>query len=277
MARQAVLYFPIGASCTCEYEFTVRESAPLHAGSPNRTSAIPPDLCWTGRGSGGAYVGKAEGLVGPKPDFEICAGWLTLLPADGWTQSLPLALFSGQDSLATYDRMPQRDLKSFSVYIGEALARVMQAGDTLRVSRDQAGDFTYSLARKSQAILTAGSVESLDRGGAVAAWQEWDNRANPIFEKQKKLYHPGTRIAEFFQVAKPHVNVRILSQEFHLDVGQDAYLDPYYVFVARLHYAGGIGTVASRAIYASGRLSDIGRELIGDAAQLLIRPATRML
>jgi hypothetical protein len=73
----------IDPQLTFRYEFSVRATG-LEQGA------------WAGEGEGAglAYFGPTEGLVGPKPRFELSSGWLTLYPTEGWTHSFPLRSFS---------------------------------------------------------------------------------------------------------------------------------------------------------------------------------------
>jgi hypothetical protein len=202
----------------------------------------------SGHGSGGADFGETEGLVGPKPRFELSVGWLTLFPTDGWTQSLPLFCFEGFVNLD----MPQmRDLKSYSLYVGEALQNTMRVADTFRFSLNRACEFSYSVARNSDTILRAGSVSKLDDGGRIAVWQERD---------------------------RPYVTARINDRVFHLVDGQDAEIDPHYVFLARLTQPRrGIGFIPPQAVCSAGDLNLLRKELIRDAAHQLTAPKTKIL
>lgn len=187
---------------------------------------------WAGEGTGGADFGQSEGLVGPKPRFELSSGWLRLFPTEGWTQSFPTRSFSDvrprpwqmdedarlaeikahgenfvnaqkealQDLASrrvacnsasyrkAYDeamdralrrRGMLRDLASYSVCVGEALGNILRTGDQLNFLRDGNGDFRYSVARDSEVIFSAGSIDGADNGGPMAVWQEYDNRPNP--------------------------------------------------------------------------------------------------
>jgi hypothetical protein len=50
----------------------------------------------SGDGYGTAVFAGTDGIAGPKPRFELHAGWLTLLPSEGWTEPLQLRHFSDQ-------------------------------------------------------------------------------------------------------------------------------------------------------------------------------------
>jgi len=89
----------IAPNLTFRYEFAVQN----HEFSQSTGPVSPQDIAsgvasqnvrWSGQGSGGASFGKGEGMVGPKPQFELGAGWLTVFPSGQWTQSLPLHWFS---------------------------------------------------------------------------------------------------------------------------------------------------------------------------------------
>src|ERR1035441_7521880 len=67
----------IDPQLTFRYQFSVRASG-VEQGA------------WAGEGAGRADFGQAEGLVGPKPRFELSSGWLTLSPTEGWTRSFRL-------------------------------------------------------------------------------------------------------------------------------------------------------------------------------------------
>jgi hypothetical protein len=174
----------------------------------------------------------AEGLVGPKPTFELCAGWLTLLPTEEWTQSLSVRWFSdaekppldqGQEAMLAFFRHrinEKRNLKSFSLYVGDTLQNVLRVGDTLRFSRNELGALSYFLERNREVILSAGRL--IDEGGPVALWQEYDSRPNPNAGQKIR----GRPVAEHIRVIRPYVSARVHDQVFHLVAGQDAYVDP---------------------------------------------------
>lgn len=321
----------IAPNLTFSYQFMAEGTQP-----PQREGSID-SRCWAGHGKGG------EGLVGTDPKFDLAAGWLTLFPTGGWTQSFPTRWFSdverppqGPDSAAqvaaikavgtewleaqkeaqkeaaarsvpgdfasytkaTNEAMADalrrrgltRDLVSYSVFVGEALGSVLRVGDEFAFSRNPNGDFHYSLGRGSETILSAGSVGGCDSGGPMAVWQDYDRhpiRKDKIEEMKKKFVsmrsvgNPSTTIgvAEWFDVHKPYVTVRIHDQVFHLLDREDAKLDPYYVFLARSNK--NLPPIAfefaPRAVYSAGRVDEIGSKLICDAADRLISPKIRML
>ena len=71
----------IDPQLTFRYQFSVRASGVQQQD-------------WSGDGTGQAAFGETEGLVGPKPRFELSSGWLILRPTEGWTQSFPTRAFS---------------------------------------------------------------------------------------------------------------------------------------------------------------------------------------
>jgi hypothetical protein len=75
----------IGAGLTFKYQFNVKAEI---------QHVSPEVLCWAGEGAGRGYSGRTEGIVGPKPRFELRAGWLSLFPTGGWIRSLPTRWFS---------------------------------------------------------------------------------------------------------------------------------------------------------------------------------------
>jgi len=222
---------------------------------------------------------QAEGLVGPKPKFELCAGWLTLLPTEEWTQALPVRWFSDAEVLSPSNRHATRKLKSFSLYVGDALQNVLQAGDTLRFSRNELGAFSYRLEWNCEVILSAGRV--VDEGGPVTLWQEYDSKPNPN-AGQTILGRP---VAERINVIRPYVSVRLDDQVFHLLAGQDAYVDPHYVFLERSNYHDKgshlMDGYNSPAVYAAGSIGELQKGLtkehIKNAAHQLTAPKTRIL
>src|ERR1039458_3996315 len=223
----------IDPQLTFRYQFSVRASG-VEQGA------------WAGEGAGRADFGQAEGLVGPKPRFELSSGWLTLSPTEGWTRSFPAGAFS--DAQRRPEKMDEdarvaeikahgkqfqeaqeealkeaaaksvpgdyasfrkarreameralrrrgmtRDLVSYSVFVGEALGSVLRTGDQFNFSRDANGDFRYSVARNSETIFSAGSVDSADNGKPVAVWQEYDKHPNPNAKDLKPALPPVRR------------------------------------------------------------------------------------
>jgi hypothetical protein len=259
-------------------ERAARVRAFLAARSPaerERDEAIAKYVRVGHRASGSEGSAEAEGLVGPKPRFELCAGWLTLLPTEGWTQPLPVRMFSDAEVLGPSNQDEKRSLKSFSIYVGETLQNIVRAGDTLMFSRNETGAFSYHLARKCEVIFGAGYV--VDGGGPVALWQEYDNEPNPN-AGQTVLGRP---VAHRISVIRPYVSVSVNDQVFHLLEGQDVYVDPHYVFLARsnyndrgLHLLDGYN---APAVYSAGRIGELQKELIRNASRQLTAPKTRIL
>jgi hypothetical protein len=171
-----------------------------------------------------------------------------------------------------------RDFKSFSLLVGDSLSSALRTGDELKYSRVGGGDFRYSVERSSEAVFSAGTVGSSDPGGPMAIWQEYDRHRNPGFETLKKQ-HPTSNIAEWINVHKPYVTARIKEQRFHLLDGQEARIDPYYIFLARSNRK--VPVIAfeftPRAVHSAGRLDLLGKDQIIDAAQKLTRQQVRLL
>lgn len=220
-----------------------------------------------------------EGLVGRNPRFELCSGWLTLLPSDGWTQPLPVRWFSDLDTGWPNNGNETRNLKSFSLYVGTALQNVLTVGDKLSFSRNQLGDIRYRVERNGELILSAGSM--VNSGGPVALWQESDMAPNPNAGQTIGRL----RTAEQIPVIRPYVTVRLNDRIFHLLAGDDAYDDPYYLFLARSNYDHrGFHLMPGHnalARYAAGRLDEslngLTKQLISDAARELTATKTRIL
>ncbi|HEY3840010.1 MAG TPA: hypothetical protein VGL72_25740 [Bryobacteraceae bacterium] len=238
---------PNKSEYSCNYRFTVECSDSFTS---------------RGQGSGGPYFGNAVPLAGPEPTFEMADGWLNLYPTGGWTRALPLFCFSGFEEQAAAMNPPyeMRNLQSYGIHIGEALQRVMQVGDTLHLTCNQAGDFSYRLKRNGEEIFRAGAVSQRDEGGPASIWQEINRELRPMPDKWP-------------------VVARINGQVFRLSDGGDAHVPPYYVFLARstLNFSG-IGLIPDQAVCASGKLRGLTRDLIRDAAQRLTpRRYTRIL
>jgi hypothetical protein len=121
----------------------------------------------------------------------------------------------------------------------------------------------------------------LDEGRSVAVWQEYDSEPNP---NAGKSMH-GLSIAERISVTRPYVSVRLSEQVFHLLEGQDAYVEPNYVFLARSNYSDkGLHLLDGHhapAVYSAGRIGELRKELtkelVRNAAHRLTAPATRTL
>ena len=287
--------------------------------------------CWAGEGVGQSDFGKGDGLVGPKPRFELSFGWLILSPADGWTRSLSSHQFSDSTprpwemdkdartadieargklwleaqseafaeikgkatptdfkaflaakseamERALRRRGMSRDLVSYSLFVGEALRSVLTTGDKLNFSRDANGDFRYWVVRNLETIFSAGSVGRADDGGSVAVWQEYDKQPNPNAAELKKKSLP-LPVAEWFEVHRPYITVRVKEQVFHLLDGQEVDIDPYYVFLARSNKEVPVFAFefTPRAVHSAGRLDTLSKELLIDAAAQLTKPRARLL
>ncbi len=239
--------------------------------------------CWSGPGAGQAFFGNAEGIVGPRPRFELRAGWLTLFPTDGWTQSLPTRVFSdverspqGSRRLAAAAR--RRDLASYALFVGDALGKVLRIGDQLQFYRNGNGDFCYTALRDSDITFSAGSVGRVEHNGPIAVWQECDRHFNPNAAGLKEKY-PDMPVAESIEVHRPHVTVRVKDQIFHLLDGEEVRVDKYYVFLARSNQK--VPAIAfefrPRAVHAAGFVGELGKEPIIDAARQLLAPKIKTL
>jgi hypothetical protein len=306
----------ISGDLTFTYEFTVQKCDLSEPNSPDAGR----ESCWSGQGSGKAAYGPSGGIAGPRPRFELSAGWITLFPCKGSAPSLLARSFSDIEGLrhrnsdaalwrdarhyavrtaanrsrqgertfveAMQDAMKAevrlrgliRDVASYSVFSGEALENVFRIGDEFRFSRDGNGDFYCSVRRNSETVFSAGSVGWMDYGGPIEIWQEHDRHPNPNVEALRKRM-PNVRVAEFFDVHRPYVTVRLKGQTFQLLDGQEVFEDPYYVFLARSnrnvpHLA---YEFTPRAVHSAGRLDLLDRDLIIDAARRLMAPKTRLL
>ncbi len=171
-----------------------------------------------------------------------------------------------------------RDLASYSLLVGESLSSALCAGDQLHYSRDGNADFRYSVERKAEIVFSAGTVGSSDPGGPMAVWQEYDRYPNANAEALKKKF-PRERVAEWLHKHKEFVSARIHEQQFHLLDGQEAQVDPYFIFLARSNRK---VTPLSfeftpRAVHAAGRLDVLSKDQIIDAAQKLLAPKVELL
>src|SRR5262245_14543774 len=171
-----------------------------------------------------------------------------------------------------------RDLASYALFVGDSLAAALQHGDALKYSRDGNGDYRYSVERGSETVFSAGTIAASDRGGAGAIWQQYDSYPNPHAEDLKKQL-PAVMVAESISLHRPYVTARIHEQQFLLLDGDDALLEPYYIFLARSNQ--NVPALAfeftSRAVHAAARLDVLTRDQIVDAARTLTRPHVRML
>jgi hypothetical protein len=172
----------------------------------------------------------------------------------------------------------ERDLVSYSLFVGEALAAVLQSGDLLNFQRDLNGDFRYWVVRNSETIFSAGSVGGADNEGPLSVWQEYDKQPNSNAPVLKEKF-PGLPVAESISVHRPYVTARVGRQVFHLLDGEEVNIYPYYVFLARSNR--NLPPIAfefsPRAVHSAGRLDLLRKELFIDAAQQLIKSQTRLL
>lgn len=296
----------IDPKLTFVYRFAVEEQERNH---PEHTS-------WSGKGSGKASFRNAKGMLGPRPQFVLSEGWLTLRPSDRWTQSLPIRYFSDakplepsdeeqasyredrrnaiaaatRDGQVDWDLLKRlteeadrrsgrkRDLASYALYVGQALGKVLRAGDELNFSRDGNGDFRYTVRRNFETVFSAGSVAGIDDGSPFAIWQEYDKHPNPNAEALR-MQPPNTGIAEWIHVHKQYVTVRIKDQRFHVFDSKGLCIDPFYVYLARTNRNVPVISFefTPRAVHGAGRLDEPGKELIVDAARQLAAPKTRLL
>jgi hypothetical protein len=171
-----------------------------------------------------------------------------------------------------------RDFASFSLFVGGSLSSALRTGDELKYSRDGNGDFRYCVERSSETVFSAGTVGRSDSGGPMAVWQEYDRHPNPNAESLKKQF-PTLKAAEWIDVHKPYVTARIQEQQFHLLDGQEALIDPHYVFLARSNQK--VRAIAfefmPRAVHSAGRLDLLSKDQIIDAAHRLTSQHVRLL
>jgi len=252
----------ISPDLTFTYELTVGESGALCAGV----------------GKGRAAMFNLEPLVGLSPHFELSAGWLKLLPAHGWKRLLPLHWFSDVDRLQPNIGGKERNLSSFSVFVGEALASVLRTGDKFMFSRDLNGDYNYTLTRNMEHLLSAGTVGPIDEKGPICVWQEFDRHPITPSENLKKQF-PSWAIAQYLDFPKPFVTARLMEKLFQLSDGEEAEVVPYFVHLARSNKNVTPGSLEGtpRAVHAAGRLGELSRSLIVDAGHQLLSPRLRLL
>jgi hypothetical protein len=144
----------ISPTLTFRYRFAVKGPEPVQGK-------------WTGEGAGAAHYGQSDGLVGPKPRFELCSGWLTLFPTENWTQSLP--------SRAFYDpqRLPQEmthaarmaETRAHAEKWGEAQQEAFQETAAERVP----WDFASHMKRQGEAMEGALRRRGLTRDLAACS------------------------------------------------------------------------------------------------------------
>ena len=171
-----------------------------------------------------------------------------------------------------------RDLASYSLFVGASLSSALRAGDQLHYSRDGNADFRYSVERNAEIVFSAGTVGSSDPGGPMAVWQEYDRYPNSNAETLKKKF-PPENVAEWIHVHKEYVRARIHDQQFQLLDGQEARVDQCYIFLARSNRK--VPPLSfeftPRAVHAAGRLDVLSKDQIIDAAQKLLAPQVKLL
>jgi len=232
---------------------------------------------WSGQGEGNACYGNVDRLVGPRPRFELQAGWLTLFPTEGRTQSVLTREFSdverpplepareaamyaaAAESREAYKEAEEiaaktcdrRDIAGFTEAIIEAMPHVHRR---LGITRDVA---SYAL------LVGEGLGTVLQIGDTL----EFVRNGNGDFPERAQW--PGVT---------PEVHVRVKGQMFRLLNGQEVYIDPYYVPWARGNTSAIGFEFAARAVYAAGRLDPgIQKELFIDAARQLTAAKVRLL
>jgi hypothetical protein len=310
----------ISPTLTFAYRFTVqkhelRQPEPAIHGQDDPFDVAALEKSWAGQGTSRSLSGKRNGIVGPRPEFVLYGGWLTLRASDGWTQPFPVGSFSDADPRnrsefdtvthledlknafsvairsgqidhallgsamkeANKQRGRSRDLKLYSLYVGGALARVLQLGDELHFSRHGTGAFGYSVRRNSEPVFGVGPVDQFDEGGPFAVWG--CQQTPPLGEMGKSPSTPEERleqarvVGKWFASFKFKVKVRIKDQLFDLLDGQDLCRNPYYVLLTRTDAV----DFPPEAIHAAGHLDVLGKDLIVNAARQVIAPQTRML
>jgi hypothetical protein len=175
------------------------------------------------------------------------------------------------------ERKMTRDFASFSLFVGDSLSSALRTGDDLKYSRDGGGDFRYSVERSSETVFSAGAVGMSDPGGPIAVWQEYDRQPNPYAESLGEQF--PLKVAEWIEVHKPYVTARIQERQFQLLDGEEALIDPYYVFLPRSNqnvpWVAFEGT--PRAVHSAGRLDLLSKDQIIDAAHKLTTHRIRLL
>jgi hypothetical protein len=154
----------IDPQLTFDYQFSVRAS-----GVQQRD--------WAGEGAGRADFGQTEGLVGPKPRFELSCGWLILFPTEGWTRSFPTRAFSDsrprpwemdKDArLADITRHGKQWLEAQEEALKEAAARSVP-GDYASFCKAQSESMERALRRRGmERDLVSYSVFVVEALGSV--------------------------------------------------------------------------------------------------------------
>jgi hypothetical protein len=171
-----------------------------------------------------------------------------------------------------------RDFASFSLFVGDSLSSALRSGDELEYSRDGSGDFRYSVERNSETVFRTGTVSRSDAGGPMAVWQEYDAHRNPNAKGMRKQF-PTLRVAEWIDVYKPYVTARIQQRQFRMLDGQEALIDPYYIFLARsnLKVRATAFEFTPRAVHSAGRLDLLCKDQMIQAAHKLISRQVSLL
>ncbi len=125
-----------------------------------------------------------------------------------------------------------RELASYSLFVGEALGRLLQQHDKLQIRRDGNGDFRYSVRRQAESVLTVGSPAGCDVGEVVSVWQQYDEHPNP-YAQQVREQIKNLPVAETLSVHRPYITTRIESQFFLLLDDDEVEVPPYFVYLAR--------------------------------------------
>ena len=305
----------MGVDFSFRYEFQVEQRRASQSAEAIRArmpacGLSPRASCWTGQGSG-------EGFAGPNPRFELCSGWLTLLPPGDWKKSFhqwffadwqrpPAGQFdpaelqgdleaareisSGRHdprafaaALEEVDRRKgrRRDVASYSVSVGPALEKALRAGDQLTFWHGN--EFMYSLKRDGEIVLRAGPLDRNDEGGAFAVWQSRDEF--PQLDQELRT-QPSTReqvmeqirkLQQFVEANPVYASARIQDKTFRLTSRQGSREGRYYVFLGRANESVQCLGDTSEAIYSAGRLDVIHVKEIEEAALHLMSPKTMLL
>jgi hypothetical protein len=195
---------------------------------------------------------------------------------DTWQESLYRALYEIDKRKGRF-----RDLSSYSVCVGNTLEKVLRIGDELRFSAGP--NFTYSVRRNDDIILSAGNLGQPDDEGPFAIWQSRDTY--PDWPKDLAV-HPSSstealeqsrKIKEFADTHPVYASARIRDKQFRLTARQGAKLHPYYVFLARENWLIRLAGDTSEAVHAAGRLDVLRITEIEDAALHLMMSKTMLL